>query len=388
MIQQQEKLHIHLYHKLPTPYNDMLFRALDADSRVELDVYHLWKSRGNRPWTVKLATGYRNHYLDTKILGIDFTLLKKAITEHDSFFLIGDWAHVSSIVVLIARILTKSPVAIWADTPQEHLPRPWYKKAPRKLFLSWLLPRMNIVFGTGNPGTRTLKEMGVPETKVADLPCFVDLDLPAICKRNQEMIEKSQKLRDLVGCSDDGVIFLMSGMCTYKKGHDIGIKAFAQLLDQNKDDDIGLLIAGDGAQRQELEVLAKKLGVYENIAFLGWLNPDDMSAAYLASDVVVHPSRWDQFPLVILEGMSWGKVVIGSNACGSVQDRIVSGENGYSFPNEDIQALIEKMAKVVHSAELRQLIGSNARATAELWPVQTGVETIIQTAQQIIESKK
>jgi hypothetical protein len=41
----KERLRIHLFHKLPTPYNDMLFRALHSHEEVDLLVHHLWRSR-------------------------------------------------------------------------------------------------------------------------------------------------------------------------------------------------------------------------------------------------------------------------------------------------------------------------------------------------------
>lgn len=388
MIEQTERVRIYLYHKLPTPYNDLLFRSLHNDERVTLKVYHLWRRRSNRPWTIELATGYSNRYLDAGLFGIDWQFLKLGLRERDSLFLIGDWAWPSSIVVLIARAILNFPVTIWADTPQEHLPRPWYKRIPRRLFLSWLLPKMDVVFGTGRPGTNALQKMGVPEGKIVNLPCFVSLDQPAKCERNHRLLDKSRRFRELAGCSEEGVIFLMSGMCTHKKGQDIGIKAFRQLLDQIENQDVGLLVAGDGPRKEELEALARHLGVSDKIVFLGWLDPEDMDAAYFACDVVVHPSRWDPFPLVILEGMSWGKVVIGSDVCGSVQDRIASGENGYAFPSEDVTALSNFMVQSATDSRLRHRIGTDARATAERWPVERGVDTIVRMAQRVLRSKE
>jgi len=85
-----------------------------------------------------------------------------------------------------------------------------------------------------------------------------------------------------------------------------------------------------------------------------------------------------------LEGMSWGKVVIGSDVCGSVQDRIVHGVNGFVFPSEDIDALAATMKEIVLQSERMREIGLEARRTAEKWPVERGVETIVQMAQQVL----
>jgi hypothetical protein len=112
-----------------------------------------------------LATGYPNHYLKTR-LGVDWSLLRRAFVERQSFFLVGDWGHVASVAVLLARILRRAPVSIWVDTPQEQLPRPWLKKVLRHAFLSWLLPRTDDVFGMGQPAMDVLVGMGVPQGQV------------------------------------------------------------------------------------------------------------------------------------------------------------------------------------------------------------------------------
>lgn len=377
---------IHLYHKLPTPYNDMLFRALDADCRADLNVYHLWRRRDNRPWTVELATGYQNHYLETRVLGVDFSLLKIAISERNSFFLVGDWAHVSSIVILVSRILLGAPVSLWTDTPQQNLWRAWPKKLLRQFFLNWLLPRVDVIFGTGEPALSVLQDMGVATEKLVNLPCFVDLDLPERAQSNVLVTEKSQGYRNRVGCSSSGIIFMIAGTCVHYKGQDVALKAFAQMM-KKCDLEAGLLIVGDGPTRGELEELADGLGISDRVAFLGWLDPEDMDAAYAACDVVVNSSRRDAFPLVILEGMNWGKVVIGSDICGSVQDRIVNGKNGFAFQSENIAALSDVMTMVAADPQLRQKVGQEARVTAELWPVQIGVEKIIETAQQVLKTE-
>lgn len=374
---------IHLYHKLPTPYNDYLFRELGKQKDIDLQVYHLWSHRVNRPWKLKLANGYNNHYLNTKYLGIDWKLLKVAFNDRDSFFMVGDWAHASSISILLLRIFLKAPVSIWADTPQENLPRPWYKRIPRKAFLSWLLPKMDFVFGTGEPGTRTLKSMGTPLDRVVNLPCYVDLSIPTLFSEEERCIELSAEFREKVRCKNNGVVFLMSGMCTYKKGHDIGIKAFALSI-KTIPTRMGLLIAGTGPERAKLEKLVDEYGISDRVSFLNWLEPDDMNAAYLACDVFLHCARWDPFPLVILEAMSWGKAVVGSNACGSVQDRIKYGENGFSFQSGNVDELSALIEKLTNDSRLRYELGKAARKTAEGWPVEKGVATIVNAARKAL----
>jgi glycosyltransferase involved in cell wall biosynthesis len=379
----ESPMRIHLYHKSPTPYNDLLFTALSADPGVTLQVYHLWRGLSTRPWTVNLASGYPNRYLDTRTMGVDRALLRTAIVDRGSFFLVADWAHPSSVAPLVARVLLHAPVAIWADTPQEHLPRPWYKRLPRRAYLDWLLPRLDVVFATGKPGMAGIEAMGVSPERIVDLPYFVDPQLPVQLARDSAFCAMPEEYRARLGCVSESVVCLLAGQLTYKKGPEIAIQAFAE-AQQHTAAPMGLLIAGDGPRRQELETLTTELGVAERTAFLGWLDPTEMQAAHAASDVLLHSARWEPYGLVVLESMSWGKVVIGSDVTGAVQDRVVHGTNGFVFPSEDVPALAELLRQVAGDRALREKIGAAARATAAAWPVSRGVTTIVQTARAVL----
>ena len=124
------------------------------------------------------------------------------------------------------------------------------------------------------------------------------------------------------------------------------------------------------------------------MAFLGWQEPEEMDAVYLASDIVVHPARVEPYGLVILETMNWSKVIISSDVCGATADRVVHGVNGFSFPSEDVDELTRIMLDLVNHPEKLPEIGAQARKTAEAWPVERGVEIVLEQAARILTAKK
>lgn len=377
---------VYILHKLPTPYNDVFFRNLHDSKIIELQVYHLWRGSWRRPWKAALGIGYPNTYMKLK-LGIDWSFLNKAWAEKDSFFLIADWGHVVSLLSILIRYFRKAPVSIWVDTPQEQLKRPFVKRIIRKKLLKWLLPKISVIFATGAPARRILQEMGAKSEQIVNLPCFVDLDRPKQVNQDSMAKEKAEQLRNRVGCNDGGIVFAIIGTLVEKKGQDIGIKAFAQCRQQSNQP-LGLLIVGDGPMRKVLETQVANLGIDSSVAFLGWQEPDEMDIVYLATDVVLHPARYDPFPLVILEAMSWSKVVIGSNVCGSVEDRVNSGTNGFAFPSEDVDMLVEIMMRIIKTPKVIAFIGSQARITAEEWPISRGVEIVIDQARRLLSHTK
>ena len=168
---------------------------------------------------------------------------------------------------------------------------------------------------------------------------------------------------------------------------DIGLRAFARCR-QGSLKPLGLLIAGEGPERQNLEALAKSLELGNSVSFLGWQEPEGMEAVYLASDIVLHPARSDPFPGVILEAMSWSRVVIGSDVCGNVEDRITPGVNGFAFPSENGDELARIMLDLVRHPEKLTEIGAQARKTAEAWPVERGVAIVLEQATRILTAKR
>jgi glycosyltransferase involved in cell wall biosynthesis len=113
-----------------------------------------------------------------------------------------------------------------------------------------------------------------------------------------------------------------------------------------------------------------------------------VEAVYLASEVILHPARIDPFPVVILDAMNWSRVVIGSDVCGNVEDRIIHGVNGFSFPSEDVDELAGIMLDLVNHPKKLPEIGAQARKTAEAWPVQRGVAIVLEQAAKIVTAKK
>lgn len=362
-------------HKLPTPYQDDLFRAIHAEPGIDLQVFHLWKGSDRRPWKSLLGTGYPNHYMNVR-LGVDARSLKAALTDRHSLFMVGDWAHLPSILLYLARRLVRSPVAVWTDTPQEDLHRPFPKKQLRSGFLSWLLRNVDLILASGQPAANALIEMGAPPEKLIDFQFVVDLDRPKRRKNDPEVKKRAAALRQQVGCQNEGVVFSMSGTLDLaKKAQDLGLMAFASCARQlNKPS--GLLIAGAGEGEPVLQEMVKNLGLEDRVALLGWQEPVQMDSVYCATDVLFHPAHYDPFPLVVLEAMSWGKPVVGSDACGSVQERVRDGINGFSFRAGDESDATRALFSLTKDSDTLENASVAARESSESWPISRAVAII------------
>lgn len=125
-----------------------------------------------------------------------------------------------------------------------------------------------------------------------------------------------------------------------------------------------LSIVGSGPLRQSLEAEARALGVEERVSFAEQIPSLQVPAHLRRLDVLVLPSRtrpnWkEQFGRVLVEAMSCGVAVIGSD-CGEIP-RVI-GEAGLVFPEGDVEALRDCLARLMGDPALRAELGQRGRA--------------------------
>jgi glycosyltransferase involved in cell wall biosynthesis len=160
------------------------------------------------------------------------------------------------------------------------------------------------------------------------------------------------------------------------KGHHFAVEALRRVAERTGRLDWKYTIAGTGPDTEELRALISSYGLAERISVSGWLEPDEVQDVLRGSDVLIHPSLQDAYPAAVLEAMAAGLPVIGSDAAGSVLDRVVHMQNGWIHPAGDVTELSQQIEWVLqHRAEVTEM-GRAARATAEEWPVSRGIEII------------
>jgi glycosyltransferase involved in cell wall biosynthesis len=130
------------------------------------------------------------------------------------------------------------------------------------------------------------------------------------------------------------------------------------------------VFAGDGPLREGLTLRAKRMGLADRVRFIGFVNQSALPAVYRASDVLVLPSEFEPFGLVINEAFASGTPAIASSACGAVGDLIRDNETGFVYPCRDVAALSERIRRLVQSPALRSHLGDGARARIRKWGVE------------------
>ncbi|HKA21099.1 MAG TPA: glycosyltransferase family 4 protein [Blastocatellia bacterium] len=150
---------------------------------------------------------------------------------------------------------------------------------------------------------------------------------------------------------------LFIGRLTRIKGLDVLLRAASGLRN------VRVVVGGDGECRHELERLARELSV--NASFLGRINASERHVLLSACDVAVIPSRilhdgrTEGTPVVCLEAMAVGRVVIASRV-GGLPEVITDKRNGLLFDSEDHQGLREKIQTILEDKDLRRNVEREA----------------------------
>lgn len=149
--------------------------------------------------------------------------------------------------------------------------------------------------------------------------------------------------------------FLMATRFVYAKGLDLMMESFEEFC--KEDDEWQLDIIGSGALFGKIVADAKRRGLEERVNFVGYTNEPE--TYYLNSSVFLLPSRWEGWPMVIMEAFEFGLPVIAYHM-GAMDLIIDDGKTGFLPEAFDTKKFAEAMLKVAHNEELRRQLSQNA----------------------------
>ena len=130
-----------------------------------------------------------------------------------------------------------------------------------------------------------------------------------------------------------------------KKGWDVFLSAISIL--RNQGFACKAIIAGRGAQENDLWKLIEKLDLNDDVNYVGPVQYEKLPELYSLFDIFVFPTCLEEsLGLVGLEAMACGVPVIGSRI-GGLMDYISDGKNGYLFSPGNIIELTEKIKAFV-----------------------------------------
>jgi glycosyltransferase involved in cell wall biosynthesis len=155
-------------------------------------------------------------------------------------------------------------------------------------------------------------------------------------------------------------IFLFTGQIVPRKGLHQLLKACLLLQNQGYED-YTVLVAGEGEQREELQVFCQAHGLEKQIHWLGWINYGKLGAYFQMADVFILPTLEDVWGMVVLEAMAFGRPILCSKWAGA-SELLVEGENGYLFDPYQAEEIAAAMRRFLDRPEQMQPMGERSQA--------------------------
>ena len=158
---------------------------------------------------------------------------------------------------------------------------------------------------------------------------------------------------------------LAAGRLTAQKGFDLLLAAFGQIAEAHPD--WTLRICGEGQLRDELDGLVAAAGLGERVELPGRC---DLEEEMANASVFALSSRFEGFPVVLLEAMSKGMAVVSFDCPTGPAELIDDHRNGILVPAEDVDAFAAGIRDLIQDEELRRRCATAAIETASAYTVE------------------
>ena len=301
----------------PSPYQDSFFSYLKSRMDVSLDVVFDHDTSGMRErlgWT-GLKSGYSHVFLRRPRFWNSIATAKRCCGRIN---IVNSLWGVPSFVPawLLLGICSRRPIFIYSESSDPFKGRSTITKLAQYI-LVWIAVRCQCisVLAVGEMAAKQYRSMGFPWKRIFPFGYFLSLPCSGETQRR--------------GAMRGRLLFL--GQLIERERIDLLIEALEPLWKRFAD--LELTIIGAGSAEEELKVLAERSSA--RILFLAPVSSEKVRETFSEFDLLVLPSRYDGWGVVVNEALMCGVPVIVSSACGA-QELVQDGVNGYVFKSGDL----------------------------------------------------
>ena len=307
----------------PSFYQGDLFRSLIASEQVDLQVIFAKRLTADRlqlRWEDDLH-GYPYRFIDKRERMRD--AIRLAWGQRRRIHIVnGIWAEPAFAAALTTLACAGSAYAIYSEAPEPDARRSLTKRVLRTGLGRLLVARANGVLAISRLAQAFYRRLGAPAQAIYPFGYF----------RSRARWQTADAGANKAAVSE--IIF--AGQMITRKGLDLLIEALQPIC--NEYPDVILTLIGGGELLPELQARVAALGLGGRVFFEGSMAPENIPARLATADLLVLPSRWDGWGVVVNEAFSVGVPVIASDQCGAA-DIIHHKSNGYIFRSGDVTDL-------------------------------------------------
>src|SRR5579864_1293672 len=284
-------------------------------------------------------------------------------------------------IALAAAKLSGVPILFGTDA---HDISPRDDHAWKAKIKKYLWPRLfrlaDVVIAPSTGTVALMRSLNIPPERVVLMPYVV---------HNEWWIGQAARVdrmavrRDWDIPAEAPVVLFCAKLQPWKRPQDL-LRAFASASVPGS----YLVYAGDGPMRGELEALARTVGVSAQTRFLGFVNQSGLPQVYCASDLLVLPSEYEPFGVVVNEMMLCGHGAIVSDRVGAKFDLIRQDETGFVYACGNIDALAKLLHATLSNPEVLLRCGEASKRRIAEWSPSAYVDSVIRGIETAIHLRE
>lgn len=229
------------------------------------------------------------------------------------------------------------------------------------------------------PAKELMMSLRIAEERVTLTPYSVDNDW----WMEQSSHVNREEVREQWGATrDTRVILFCAKLQPWKRPLDL-LRAFSKAHIPGA----LLLYAGEGLLRPQLEQEAAALGITEQVRFLGFVNQSQLPGVYTAADLMVLPSDYEPFAVVVNEASCCGCPVSASDRVGAARDLIAPVNPELMFPCGNVDALAAVLRKALADPARLIEMARAARRRMEEWTPERNIDATIDAVRSAVERR-
>ncbi len=261
--------------------------------------------------------GYTVNYYPRVFTRVGFNIsptmmlaLKYNLNNYDIVHL-HSWRHFQDLIIHHYSLKTGVPYVLQAHGSfPKVMGKELLKKVYDDSFGRHLLRDASKVIALNQMEANQCLEIGVPTEKISIIPNGISLSEYVI-------LPKKGSFKRKLGIDENYRVILYLGRLHKTKGIDILIEAFDRLLKNSHAENLVLVIVGpDDGFLAQIQSMISSLGIGGKVILAGALYGTEKVEAYVDADVYVLPSRYEMFPLTVLEAIACGVPIVLSQKCG------------------------------------------------------------------------
>lgn len=377
----------------PVQYMAPVLRRMANHSRIELRVAYC-SMRGAEggvdpefgkevKWDVPLLDGYdwvripNKGKGDESFRGLNNPGLKELIRDGEFDAVLCFVGYVRASFWIARKAAKKARAAFLFGTDATTLaPRDGkaWKARVKKIVWPRIFAMADQVIVPSSGTLDLMLSLGIPEDKVTLTPYSVDNDW-WIAEAGK--VDRGAERSKLGLKPDEPAILFCAKLQPWKRPIDL-LRAFAKagLADAK------LIFAGEGPLRADLEADAIRLGVTSQVRFLGFVNQSALPALYKLVDLMVLPSAYEPFAVVVNEAMCCGCPVLASDQVGAARDLVLPVSPDFVFPSGNVDALSKKLGSAFANRERLSELKERALTHIKTWSPERNIEATIEAMEK------